>query len=217
MSLTVLVPTLRPDNAKRLFASFEETAWLAGTQMLFVLDKGAANLEDFGPLPAICLTKDAGKSMIERTNNALEYVETDAVGWMGDDMLFITPHWDKDVVNALRWSPLVYCNDLLQYDKKASSMFMRTKVARALGWILPPWSNHLYVDDAFVRLSERLNGEYLLNTIIEHLHPYNGKAEWDDVYLATNNPDFDAHDKSAYENWLANDIDEDVRRVQECL
>jgi len=221
MSLIVLCPSYdRPENAKRLYESFEATRTIADTQLWFVPDTTSPKYEEYynSRWPLVVEPEVGGKNMVIRTNSALntvfQFPDAHAVGWLGDDMIFRTKGWDERIVQELKSVPIVYANDLFQEHRKAQSVFMHRSMAEALGWICPPWSYHLYVDDAWVRLSEKLHGKYLEDVIIEHMHPYAQKAEWDESYLQYNTPEFDSHDGKEYRKWLAKGIREDVRKVR---
>lgn len=221
MSIDIIVPTRgRPENARRLYDSMLETAVLPDTHMMFVLDGSDPRLGEYldSGLPQILDYTDSGKNMIERSNAVVQWVHPDILGWMGDDMIFRTKGWDERVVHELTTAPITYANDLFQEHRKAQSVFMLMGMVRSLGWLCPPWSNHLYIDDAWVRLVERLDGTYMSDVVIEHMHPYAKKAEWDDQYRTYNTPDFDTHDGEAYRNWVENGgLDKDVKGVQEWL
>lgn len=216
--ILILCPSFgRPENAVRLRKSLIETRASDESDVIFVLDESDPSAIDYKRAGVPNLLVWPG-TMVERTNIAAKAVYSvpngfDTIAWMGDDMVFRTKGWDDQIKDALKDSLLVYTNDLHQGAAKAEAVFMRKKVVKALGWLCPPWSKHLYVDDAYVRLSERLGGRYLEDVIIEHMHPYAGKAEWDDRYLEYNTPSFDKHDGDAYRKWLDSGITVDVNRV----
>jgi hypothetical protein len=219
MTIAVLCPSKgRPEWAARAYDTFQK-ATLGDAELWFVLDATDPKSHDYAHrgLPSIMHPEVGGQSYVTRTNDALTspvIAAADAVGWIGDDMVFRTKGWDLRVEDELGSVPIVYCNDLFQEHRKASSVFMRRDMVNALGWLCPPWSRHLYVDDAWVRLTERLGGRYLPDVVIEHLHPYIGKAQWDEQYRSYNNPDFDAHDQRAYLHWLDHELNSDVERVK---
>ncbi len=215
MSILILCPSYgRPENAARMYDSFMQMS-VAGSKLLFVLDQYDESARLYRDVPTLSLPESAGGNMVERTNAALKYVDASVFGWMGDDMMFRTFGWDSMVLDAEAEHPVVYVNDLQQQELKATSVFVSRSVVRKLGWLLPPWSVHLYVDDAWVRLSERLGGIYLPEPVIEHMHPYVDKAEWDDTYRLVNTPTNDAHDGGNYQTWLTGGgLEKDVERVK---
>jgi hypothetical protein len=76
---------------------------------------------------------------------------------------------------------------------------MQSRMIKALGFMAPPAMRHLYLDNFWKELGEAVGGlVYLPDVIIEHLHPVNGKAEWDERYRAVNAPDKDAADRQAW-------------------
>jgi hypothetical protein len=76
-------------------------------------------------------------------------------------------------------------------------------IIRALGYMVPPGLEHLYLDDFWKRLGQDLGHlEYLPDVIIEHCHPNAGKATWDDGYERVNSPGQNAWDRAAYGAFL---------------
>lgn len=209
--LAVIVPTRgRPGNAARLAEAFRETQALDAVPV-FVADYDDPSLPEYrrlldtGDIPRLMIPEGApgGAGMTRPLNYAaMRYAGLyDAVGFMGDDHLPRTPHWDSLVLDRLdSLSPrIVYGNDLLQGAALPTAVFMQSRMIRAMGFMAPRVLLHLYIDNFWKELGESLDGlVYLPDVIIEHLHPAAGKAEMDDRYRAVNAPETDRGDRDAW-------------------
>ena len=211
--LAVIVPTRgRPDNAARLAEAFRSTDTLNAIAV-FVADAddpelpGYRQLLDDGKIPRLMVydSTSGGGGLCRPLNYAARrYAELyEAVGFMGDDHLPRTISWDDRIMTELdSLEPrIVYGNDLLQGPALPTAVFMQSRMITAMGCMAPSHMRHLYLDNFWKELGERLGGlVYLPDVIIEHLHPVAGKAEWDERYQVVNAPARDAADRDA---WLA--------------
>lgn len=209
--LAVLVPTRgRPGNAARLAQAFRDTDALNAV-VVFVADADDPELPayrrllDEGEIPRLMIhDKPGGQGLCYPLNYAARrYAELyEAVGFMGDDHLPRTRGWDDRVREALdSLEPrIVYGNDLLQGPNLPTAVFMQSRLVGAMGVMAPQVMRHLYLDNFWKELGERLGGlRYLDDVIIEHLHPVNGKADWDEGYRRVNASAADQADREAWE------------------
>lgn len=209
--MAVVVPTRgRPQNAARLAAAFRDTDALNAVPV-FVADRDDPELPvyqallDEGRIPRLMIPDHPGLGMCYALNfAATRYADLyEAVGFMGDDHLPRTAGWDGIILDALdSLEPrIVYGNDLLQGPALPTAVFMQSRMIQAMQTMAPPDMRHLYLDNFWKELGEALGGlVYLPDVIIEHLHPVNGKAEWDERYRVVNAPEMDQADRQA---WLA--------------
>lgn len=210
--LAVIVPTRgRPANAARLAQAFRETHALDAVAV-FVADwddpelPGYRKLLEEDQIPRlVVLDNGTGRGMTRALNYAARrYAELyEAVGFMGDDHMPRTAHWDSRVMGELdSLDPrIVYGNDLFQGAALPTAVFMQSRMIRALGFMAPEVLRHLYVDNFWKELGERTGGlRYLDDVIIEHIHPAAGKTAMDDGYRRVNAPEVDNGDREA---WLA--------------
>lgn len=210
--LVVIVPTRgRPGNAARLAAAFRETHALDAV-VVFVADwddpelPGYRKLLETDQIPRlVVLDNGTGRGMTRALNYAARrYADLyEAVGFMGDDHMPRTSHWDSHVMDELdSLDPrIVYGNDLFQGAALPTAVFMQARMIRALGFMAPDVLQHLYVDNFWKELGERTGGlRYLDDVIIEHVHPAAGKTVMDDGYRRVNAPEVDNGDREA---WLA--------------
>lgn len=224
--MAVIVPTRgRPANAARLATAFRETDALHAVPV-FVADWNDPELDNYrellenGHIPRLMISQQ-GAGMCSALNYAaVRYAEVyEAVGFMGDDHLPRTLGWDDRVLDALdSLEPrIVYGNDLLQGPNLPTAVFMQSRTINAMGMMAPVAMRHLYLDNFWKELGERLGGlVYLPDVIIEHLHPVNGKAEWDDRYRAVNAPEVDQGDRSEWLLYRSDGrMDYDIQRIRE--
>lgn len=210
--LAVIVPTRgRPGNAARLTEAFRATHALDAVPV-FVADHDDPSLPEYrrlldaGDIPRLMVADLGGGCGMTRPLNfaARRYAALyDAVGFMGDDHLPRTPHWDSAVLEHLdSLSPrIVYGNDLLQGAALPTAVFMQSRMVRAMEFMAPRQLRHLYVDNFWKELGERVGGlVYLPDVVIEHLHPAAGKADMDDRYRAVNATEIDNGDRATWEN-----------------
>lgn len=226
--LAVIVPTRgRPGNAARLAAAFRDTHALDAVPV-FVADQddpelpGYRKLLDEDRIPRLVVTdiSAGGHGLCPALNYAaLRYAELyEAVGFMGDDHLPRTANWDSLVMDELdSLEPrVVYGNDLLQGAALPTAVFLQSRMIKAMHFMAPPLLRHLYIDNFWKDLGERLGGlRYRADIVIEHLHPAAGKAEMDDRYRAVNSQETDNGDREMWHRLRDNGWMTDViRRVR---
>lgn len=207
--LAVIVPTRgRPGNAARLAAAFRDTHALDAVPV-FVADwddpelPAYRKLLDEEKIPRLLVIEGGRSGMCYALNYAaLRYAELyEAVGFMGDDHLPRTTHWDSRVMEELdSLDPrIVYGNDLLQGPALPTAVFMQSRMIKAMGFMAPAILRHLYIDNFWKALGEAVGGlVYLPDVVIEHIHPAAGKTSMDDGYRRVNAPEVDRDDRDAW-------------------
>jgi hypothetical protein len=141
------------------------------------------------------------------------------VGFIGDDHRFRSPGWEDILmqVHDEEGGGLFYGNDLARQDIP-TQVFISSSIVRALGWMTLPGGRHLYFDNTWMTLGEEAGCMvYLPEVVIEHVHPFFGKAVSDEGYIRVNAPEVYDHDRKIYEAWLTNGKDADVARVRGAL
>lgn len=216
----------RPENVDRLI-----TAWslLAGTaDLMIALDDDDPELDHYRDvvrngallLPDQLKLHVGPRERLGPTLNTVALREMNhygALGFLGDDHVPRTVGFDVELERALRTSELAYGNDLLQGAMLPTAIVMTSRLVRTLGWMVPPGLVHLYIDNAWLDLGRELGITYLPDVVIEHMHPVNGKAEWDVGYREVNSGEQTTADGNAYHRWRANSLAADVARVREVL
>lgn len=227
-ALAVVVPTRgRPENAARLVTAFGETA-SSGAVPVFVVDEDDPRREEYralldqGRIPRMLVYSgtEGGGGLCRPLNwAARRYASVyENVGFMGDDHLPRTVGWDTRVLAELdSLAPrVVYGNDLLQGANLPTAVFMQSRMIRTIGTMAPAVMRHLYLDNFWKELGERTGGlRYLDDVVIEHLHPVNGKAAWDEGYARVNASEADRRDREAWLNYRENCFGNLLSRVRE--
>jgi hypothetical protein len=136
------------------------------------------------------------------------------IGFLGDDHRPRTVGWDDKVIASLENHNVVYGNDLLQGENLPTAVFLRSEIIQKLGFMAPPTLVHLYLDNFWLELGKATTIEYLPDVIIEHLHPFAGKAEWSDSYREVNDQALYDRDQQAFNEYMATQFAEDLRLIQ---
>lgn len=137
---------------------------------------------------------------------------------LGDDHRPRTPDWDLKLIEAIEAMDgpgFAYGNDLLQGAKMPTAWVASAEVVRALGWMMLPSCEHMYVDAAVLELGKAASRiAYRPDVIIEHVHPLAGKASWDESYRESNAESRYAADRAAFEEWLRNRAGFEAAKVE---
>lgn len=137
------------------------------------------------------------------------------LGSIGDDHVPRTPEWDKTIEAELErlGTGIVYPNDLLQGERLPTAAFLTSDIVKRLGWMALPTAKHMFIDNAWKALGEKLGAlSYLPDVIVEHCHFVAGKAEADEVY-SQGNASW-VTDEAAFRDWLEHQIDSDVAAIR---
>jgi hypothetical protein len=206
--MVVIVPSRgRPAAAAELAATLRETC-TADTLLAFAVDDDDPRIGEYyevvKPEPAAAVWINVGvKTMVGALNAAARWVSADtfAIAFMGDDHRPRTFGWDRAYLDALHGlgTGIVYGDDLLQHERIPTQVAMTADIVRALGHMAPPQLTHLFVDNYWRDLGQ-LAGclRYLPDVVVEHLHPFAGKAPMDEGYARVNAPTMYGHDQTAY-------------------
>lgn len=223
--LLVIVPTRgRPAAALELAQAFKDTC-TADTHLVFAIDEDDPH---WGRYPAVLGNTNAtirsapAPSTMVKTLNAVAVSHahasnTYAIGFMGDDHRPRTAGWDRAYLDALHalGTGIVYGDDLLQHERIPTQAAMTSDIVRALGHMAPPTLTHLFVDNYWRDLGAAAEClRYLPGVVVEHLHPYAGKAVWDEGHRRVNAPAMYQHDSDAYADYAGSHLLADVVTVR---
>lgn len=114
------------------------------------------------------------------------------------------PIWTDPATGSMRWGGpgIAYGNDLLQGERLPTAWVVSADLVRAVGWMMLPTCEHMYVDTAVLELGRAAGCiAYRSDVVVEHLHPAAGKAAWDDSYRASNTSTRYEADRAAFEAW----------------
>jgi hypothetical protein len=140
-----------------------------------------------------------------------------AVGFLGDDHLPQTAGFDGALVAALRemGTGIVYGNDLLQGERLPTAVAMTSDIVRALGYMAPPGLIHLAVDNAWLELGRGAGCiRYLPDVVLEHIHPFAGKAPLDAGYAEVNAGSMYQRDLAEFARWKREELPSAVSKVR---
>ena len=192
MSLIVIVPTRgRPANVERLIGAFDETCSLPDTQLVLCFDDDDQARWLARSVPRVLWINVGPRQRLGAWLNQavaellLNKPEVAGVGFMGDDHVPRTPGWDAAIAAALAelGTGIAYGNDLFQGENMPTAAFMTADIPKTLGYMCPPTLDHMFIDDVWLRWGRNLGQiRYLPDVVIEHLHPFLGKADWDASY-----------------------------------
>jgi hypothetical protein len=224
--LVVIVPSRgRPEAARTLARVFTETC-TADTQLVFAIDGDDPERPEYTKFlqerPARCpygIEQPTGTMVSALNSAALTAATRDAfaVGFFGDDHCPRTYGWDTAYVDTLRelGTGIVYGNDLLQGERIPTQVAMTSDIIRTLGFMAPPALTHLFVDNFWLDLGVKAECiRYLPDVIVEHRHPIAGKADWDAGYARVNDARMYQADGTAYAQYAAERLAEDVAKVR---
>jgi hypothetical protein len=125
----------------------------------------------------------------------------DYYGFLGDDLIPRTMHWDKKLIEAAGVGDISYGDDGNWGEKLATHPTIGGELVRQMGWLCYPGLQKLFIDTVWHTIGARLGRlHYLPDVKLEHMHYLFGKAEHDDTY-GDQAKDF-AHDKDYYDKFI---------------
>lgn len=174
MTLLVIVPTRkRPELCARLISSFDATTDKA--ELAFVTDDDDDSYKDFDFKGHASAELSPRGNLVQKLNKTAENVVNtyDHLMWLGDDHVFVTPHWDTKLLAALDdmgGSGWVYANDKRRADIP-ESWLVSSDVVKELGWLANPHLQHYYIDNCISDIGRRAQLiRYVPDVVIEHKH-----------------------------------------------
>lgn len=219
--LVVIVPSRgRPEAARALAQAFADTC-TADTFLTFAVDDDDPTLEQYKTvgdgvhsgtliLPSHTMSEALNLAARSAANGAF------AVGFMGDDHRPRTHGWDRAYLDALHelGTGIVYGDDQLQGENLPTQIAITADIVRALGYMAPPTLRHMYLDNFWRDLGNATGClRYLPDVIVEHLHPFAGKAEWTEGHLRVNDQARVSADERAYRAYRQSGFLDDVAKV----
>lgn len=217
-SLLLILPTRsRPASLLPFFEAFEKHSHQA--DLLVALDEDDPS--DYPRLPGVKYEVNPRFRLCEKLNlvarrNCHDY---QFLAFMGDDNRIRTANWDQIMCERIQEKPgICYGNDLYQGPTLPTSVLLSSSIVRTLGYMAPPAMVHLYIDNFWRTLGEKLGIlHYFPDVIIEHLHYTNKKAEFDPLYAESNSPERYARDRAAFTEYCNSQLEIDVEKVRKIL
>lgn len=119
-------------------------------------------------------------------------------GFMCDDVVPETLHWDRKLIEAAGEDGLSYGDDGIN-PEHASHPCVGGALIRSLGWLALPGLDRIYIDNALLEVAKRRGKvAYLPEVKTKHLHFSTGKSPFDETYRKTKNQ----QDKEIFDAWL---------------
>ena len=80
---------------------------------------------------------------------------------------------------------------------------MTANIVDALGGMVPPGFEHLFLDNFWLQLGTDLKAiRYLGDVIIEHMHPFAGKGQMDALYQEVNDIQLSSRDQARFIEYI---------------
>jgi hypothetical protein len=224
----VIVPSReRPHAVAELVEAFDATC-TADTRLHLVLDDDSPAIDEYrsaaldhpwgGRLQVIT---HPSRNMCQALNmeavRVAEELRPFAIGFMGDDHRPRSMSWDQSYLDVLRelGTGIVYGNDLFQGERIPTQVAMTSDIIRTLGHMAPSVLVHLFLDDYWKDLGTQAGClRYLPDVIVEHMHPFAGKAETDAGYERVNAKSMYQADHAAYMRWKYMNLPGEVAKVR---
>lgn len=220
--IAIMVPSRgRPGSIRRLQDNMFENCRV-GTSLHVYVDSDDPKLDEYREIIGIDLVVGEPSRIGPILNkHAVQLAEKNfIVGFMGDDHVPRTPGWDRTFLEKLKEvkTGVVYGNDLLQGERLATAVCMTSDIIKTLGYFSLPGAEHLFLDNFWMAIGRGINRLfYFDDVVIEHVHPANSKAEWDDVYAKANSGETWAFDEAAYLKYMSTQYPADIVKLIETL
>lgn len=215
----VIIPTRsRPDNARRAVEYLQKNSVISD----IVLGLDEDDEMNYPRLDGVMYEVYERKMMIATLNKiAVKYADKyNFITFLGDDNIVHTEKWDVILSNTLKivGGGLTYGDDQLQHRNLPTSVMVSSDIIRCLGYMVPPTFTHLWADNFWKKLGERLGRLYYNPKVNwEHLHYVNNKAKKDDLYTEVNSDEMYKKDYEAYLRYCIEQLDSDVEKLQKEL
>lgn len=216
--MTILVPSRgRPQNIMRLMNAWSMTT-TRDTRLLVLVDNDDPKLDEYLAIPNIDM-QVGPRLRIGGTLNAVAPIEATkcfAIGFLGDDHLPRTKGWDNRFLNTLEEAKVgvTWGNDLYHGANLPTAVAMTSNIVNTLGYFVMPGGIHLFLDNFWLAIGRGLDSaHYLDDVIIEHIHPFFGKAEHDATYTEANDSKVSSADELTFNNYVATQLQADLQKL----
>lgn len=220
MTISILVPSRgRPQSLGRMVEAFRATMADRVATLTFIVDQDDPRFDDYVAEATHCTqfqrvtwltleVESAWHPLVPKLNRATRRVlerETAhpiGVGFFGDDHVPRTAGWAQQMRAVAASGCIAYGDDGIQGGRLPTHWVMDSRIALALGRMVPAAVDHLYCDDSIRELGQATNRlRYLPDVLIEHMHPVADKTPWDEGYRRVNAHAQYQLDHAAYERW----------------
>ena len=217
-NIAILCPTRnRPHNIRRMVTSAYKTATYPDKIefCFYIDDDDVVSEKAIKELDNKNVKYVRGERILFSTtwNKALTLTSASICMMGGDDLVFRTKGWDKQVTDVFDGSNdkilFVFGNDGAWEDRLGTHGFVHRNWIDTIGYFTPPYFSAQYsdvwLDNTALALGRRV---YLPDMFIEHMHHGLGKSEIDDTYK-------EKKERSLRDNTLQTFIDTEPKRVED--
>jgi hypothetical protein len=203
MNILTIVPSRgRPEAVNELIEEFNATTAISNLVIAVDDDDSSEYI-----VPDKVILEVNPRMKMNGTLNfiANKYCEDyDYLVFMGDDHRPRTQDWDLLLAESIKdiKHGIAYGNDLLQGENLPTAVMQDARITRTLGYFSPPKQKHLFLDNFWKDLGTELGTlVYSPDVIIEHLHPFAGKAQLDAGYIEVNDKQVYIYDQMMYQEY----------------
>ena len=186
------------------------------SRILFVMDSDQAEATEFSSdlfdVQVIPATQQRG--IVSPMNLAHLNPNAETYALIGDDVEFRDKGWEEKILDARVTSLVVFGDENKTLTGKGNHPFWSSKITKILGYKAPRNLWHLFVDDFYQELGRRLNSLEYVNANIFHNHPALGHRDWEEVTQTVNSHEFFEHDRKAYREYLAMEMNAAVAKIR---
>lgn len=210
--LGVLIPTRsRPHNVSPILRAWAETGAFGVADPIFVVDADDAKLPQYisalsGPGTKWTIAP-SWQPLVPKLNTAAMAHQPfyPFLAFMGDDHIPRTPMWAHKLIeeHVVNRAAIVYGKDGLQDARLCTWWSMDSRLVLKLGRMVPAPVQHMYCDNSVMALGGAIASiNYRPDVLIEHMHPFAGKAPTDDQYERVNRREQYARDEAQFHAWI---------------
>ncbi len=214
----VIVPSRsRPHNVERLIKTWRDTTDGTSELLICLDDDDAHNYTIPGDVSVLVRPRmRLGDWWNYAAANHNSVNDIRFIGFLGDDNIFGTTHWEKQITEPLRQEIGVsYGNDQYHGPNLPTAAFLSVEIIDILGYACPPKQTHLFLDNFWQAIGVGINSISFVDVNIEHLHHTSGKAPMDTIYQDVNSEEMWAHDRLAWEEYCKNDLADDIKKIKD--
>jgi hypothetical protein len=202
-----ILPTRsRPASCQRFIDNWINTE--SSTDVLVRLDECDSELENIVSLdwPKNFKVKIGKREGVAKATNELfqEFKDEPWYGFLADDFVPKTVHWDKKLAEAASNKFISYPNDMAEREDLPTLPCVGGNLIREIGYFGFPFTHHYYVDTVYQFIGKHLGIiKRLDDVVVEHMHYEFGKSNLDIVYQQSSEKF--KNDKSIWKQWIAGD------------
>lgn len=206
----------RPASLARFAAAYRETE--ARLPVLVRLDQDDPRLGEYltTVLPSSWHVEVGPRKPLAEIYNDVfrRFWDEEFYGMLADDLVPRTPWWDQQLVEAAASHGVAYGDDGIQHEQIATHPVIGAELARAVGWLAPPWLKFLWIDTTWTAIGRALGRlRYLPQVSMEHLHYSVGKSEHDQTYR--DHHPYGPADQEAFRAWESTEAHGLIERLKE--